>query len=528
MDFKVILLAVLAVAACATMTQETEAERPVDVLVYGYDEDGTGPISARHLALLESRGYVVKANNGPADADEMKDAKVVLAWRIGDAGDEDIREALEEYVYEGGRLLFLVDTPYSHCTSGSSDAPCHLDFTRDAFGFKFGSTVQYSTIYPAPGQEEHPIWNVPNKVSEFSDWCCDSYVEEIVDGDNIMVLSTVSGQSYRPAGYHTVQNVPAIIVNDNPDWNGGMVIGAGTNMIIGWQGPDTRLFENVLLFMLDDKTDITAPVIEGVEDRTFEAGGLSIQISMQMLGDITAKDSQDPDPYLVGYALAFDSKGDVAGPFAVQDENRFPVGTTVITWFARDAANNVSVKVQHITVSPKFETITDGFEDGQEWEEFGEVAEYVPSSGSTRAAFERYEFSIYSNAGNPAPSARISGDGFASYAGIQRDIRLDLLGDDDLFVGVDYTAGSSATAPFVVNANMQILDKDGNLLWGSWLGQGGTLKGGWQTFNYDVTEAVSGHDMVTVRLGVYDYWVAGWNVEAYFDNFYAGTERPSG
>ena len=36
-----------------------------------------------------------------------------------------------------------------------------------------------------------------------------------------------------------------------------MVIGAGTHMIIGWHGPDTRMFENVLLFMLDDMTDVT-------------------------------------------------------------------------------------------------------------------------------------------------------------------------------------------------------------------------------------------------------------------------------
>ena len=524
MDSKVVLLAVLAVAACATMMQEADAERPVDVLVYGYDEDGNGHISAGHLALLESRGYVVKANNGPADADEMKDAKVVLAWRTGIAKDENVKKALEEYVYEGGRLLLTVNTPYQKCTSGSSDAPCQHDFTRDAFGFKFDGSVQYSTIYPAPGQEGHPIWNIPHRVSEFSDWCCDAYVGEIVDEDNITVLSTVSGQSYKPTGYHTVQNVPAIIINDNPDWNGGMVIGAGTHMIIGWHGPDTRMFENVLLFMLDDTTDVTGPVIGGVEDRTFRAGTLPIGISMQMLGDITANDSQDPDPFLVGYALAFDSDGDVVGPFVIQDENLFPVGTTVITWFARDAANNVSVKVQHITVVPKFGTITDGFEDGQEWEEFGVVAKHVPSSGPARAAFEQYEFSIDSNAGSPAPSARISGDGFASYAGIQRDIQLDLLEGDDLFVGVDYTAGSGPTVPFVVNANMQILDKDGGLLWGSWLVRDGTLEDGWQTFRYDVTEAVSGHDVVTVRLGVFDYWASGWNVEAHFDNFYAGTE----
>ena len=217
MDFKVVLLAVLAVAACATMMQEAKAERPVDVMVYGYDEDGKGPINTGHLALLESRGYVVKGNNGPADADEMKDAKVVVGWRIGIQNDGNVKKALEEYVYEGGRLLLLTDTHYGHCTSGSSDAPCHLDFTRDAFGFKLDGSVQYSTIYPAPGQEGHPIWNTPHRVSEFSDWCCDAYVEEIVDEDNITVLSTVSGQSYKPTGYHTVQNVPAIIINDNPD-----------------------------------------------------------------------------------------------------------------------------------------------------------------------------------------------------------------------------------------------------------------------------------------------------------------------
>ena len=84
----------------------------------GYDEDGKGPISAGHLALLESRGYVVKGNNGPADADEMKDAKVVVGWRIGPPTDENITKALEEYVYEGGRLLMLTDTNYSSCIPG--------------------------------------------------------------------------------------------------------------------------------------------------------------------------------------------------------------------------------------------------------------------------------------------------------------------------------------------------------------------------------------------------------------------------
>ena len=176
----VLLLAIMMVAATTTtyaaMPQEASAERSVDVLVYGYNEDGTGPVSAEHMALLESKGYTVSGNNGLADANEMKDAKVVLTWKVGGIANEDVREALTEYVNGGGRLLLLVGTAYAHCISGSEHDPCYFDFTREAFGFKFDGDVQYSILYPAPGQENHPIWNIPNQVSEFSDWCCDAYV----------------------------------------------------------------------------------------------------------------------------------------------------------------------------------------------------------------------------------------------------------------------------------------------------------------------------------------------------------------
>ena len=632
MHVKAVLLLAIIVTAATTyviMPQEASAERSVDVLVYGYNEDGTGAISAEHMALLESKGYTVRGNNGPADADEMKDAKVVLGLRVGDIANEDIRKTLTEYVYGGGRLLLLVNTYYQYCISGSEYDPCHFDFTREAFGFKFDGSVQYSTIYPAPGQENHPLWNVPNQVSEFSDWCCDAYVGEIEDEENITVLSTVSGESYRPTGYYTVQDVPAIIVNNNPNWNGGMVIGAGTHMIIGWHGPDTRMFENVLEFMLYDGTDRTAPAILGVNNMVFEADGPLTQISLEMIGNITAKDWQDPYPSLTGYALTFaPAKTAYVGnitlvtsmtghtltfgpwlpkpvPFLVQETNSLPVGTTVITWFARDAYNNVSTEIQYVTVQDTtppvmtvpadvvfettgmamtltdndygttnatdlvdptpaishdalesfpvgdtvitwratdsygnfaeavqtvtvtrlgFETISDGFEDGEAWDEFGGVASNVTSSESTRATFNGYEFGIDQGAGSPSPSARISGDGFASYAGIQREINLEFLGEDNLFVGIDYMAEGGG--PFAVNADIQILDEDGSLLHESWLGRGGIPDTEWQTFYYNVTDAVSGHDAVTVKLGVYDSWVIDWNVNVHFDNFYVGTAPP--
>ncbi len=84
---------------------------------------------------------------------------------------------------------------------------------------------------------------------------------------SLAAIATVSGSSYAPSGhadcpdcgdiiphnasyYTAVHNVPAIIVNDNPDFDGGMVIGAGMHMILGWQTPDLRLFENTIEFMI--------------------------------------------------------------------------------------------------------------------------------------------------------------------------------------------------------------------------------------------------------------------------------------
>ena len=218
-------------------------DRPVDILVYGYG-DGTGIIGKDHVALLESRGYAVEVSDGPAIASQMGRAKVVLGADVYDAGARDV---VTEYVYNGGRLLLLVNTEYAKC--GVTE-PCGYDFTAEAFGFGFDGSVQYSTIYPAVGGETHPVWNHPNALWEFTDWCCDAYVETITDPYNVKVLAIVSGESYKHGIYSTVSDVPAIVVNDNPEWNGGMAVGAGSHMVAGWHGPDTRMFDNLMAFML--------------------------------------------------------------------------------------------------------------------------------------------------------------------------------------------------------------------------------------------------------------------------------------
>ena len=225
MGFGIIVLSAVLAAAVVGMgiSQEASADRTVDVLVYGYN-DGVRPITAGHIALLESRGYVVETSGGPVAAEQMEMASVVVGWSLN-VKDAEARNALEEYVYGGGRLLLLLDTQYATC--GSEKVSCWYDFTKDAFGFKFDGDVSGGIILPVEGSEGHPVWNSPNMLSEFSDWGWDAYVGEITDTQNVQVIATVSGQSYKLGTYTRVLDVPAIVVNDNPAWGGGMVVGTG-------------------------------------------------------------------------------------------------------------------------------------------------------------------------------------------------------------------------------------------------------------------------------------------------------------
>ncbi|MCE2509326.1 MAG: hypothetical protein J4G04_08600, partial [Nitrosopumilaceae archaeon] len=246
-SWPVLLLAFLAVTVAGiTMPQEASADKPIDVLVY----DRSGIIGPEHITLLESQGYVVEVSDGSATAEQMEKASVVVGRTPGEQ-DAKVREALAEYVYGGGRLLLLVNTQYATC---GIEKPCWYDFTKDAFGFRFGGDVQHGAVRPAEGSEQHPVWSSPNTISELTDWCCDAYIEEIADEQNIKTLAVVSGQSYEHGVYSTVRGVPVIIVNDNPEWSGGMVVGAGLHIIAGWNEPDMRMFENLIAFMVSGAT----------------------------------------------------------------------------------------------------------------------------------------------------------------------------------------------------------------------------------------------------------------------------------
>ena len=237
--------------SAAAVPPERRAHRDVDVLVYGHPD----PITAEHVELLESRGYTVKTVDGPVAA-ELERASVVVGGAL-DVHDAGTREMLTEYVHGGGRLLLLVNTEYATC--GSPESPCWFDFTGDAFGFRFDGDVQSGALVPAAGSGQHPIWNEPNMLREFSEWCCDGYVGEITDAGNVTVVAAVSGKSYKHGEYTFVSEVPAVVVNDNPAWNGGMVVGTGRDMAAGWPGPDMRMFDNIVWFMMSGVHDGMSP-----------------------------------------------------------------------------------------------------------------------------------------------------------------------------------------------------------------------------------------------------------------------------
>ncbi len=184
-----------------------------------------------------------------------------------------------------------------------------------------------------------------------------------------------------------------------------------------------------------------------------------------------------------------------------------------------DQSNFVRVATEP---TPSFEAITDDYSDVDSW------TLHRTASSDYDTSNNRYVLGLDSNDGNPAPSGLISGDGFVATAGMKQTVDLRNLDEDDsLFIGVDYKATSNFASSSVTNAMLQIFDSHGSSIYTTWLNRGGTFNTGWQSFSANVTDAVSGHDDVSVWLGLTDSWIADWRQKAYFDNFYLGTTPPA-
>ncbi|MGH9923740.1 MAG: hypothetical protein ACRD38_13415, partial [Nitrososphaerales archaeon] len=74
-------------------------------------------------------------------------------------------------------------------------------------------------------------------------------VRDIFD-PNVKVLGRTSGSSPESGeGTIFVSNGAAIVVNENPAFSGGKVLGTGYNMLLGLGG-DFSMFDNIMSFML--------------------------------------------------------------------------------------------------------------------------------------------------------------------------------------------------------------------------------------------------------------------------------------
>ena len=409
----------------------------------------------------------------------------------------------------------------------------------------------------------------------------------------------------------TVTNNAKNLYNDNglgdydSDVNSWMLVLGGstyTSQINGrlnqWEG----IYDNVHIMSVSSETpDLTPPVLTIPDNVMFEANGFVTNIPDNVLGNANVTDNYDPDPFVAKYMFAVNNAG--TSPIYVHNASSFPLGTTIVSWYAIDAGGNISTKnqivrvqdtispvilapvdiilnstgsltaltsddygtaraidivdpaptvtsnapllfhvgnttiiwtatdssgnavnaTQTVTLTPAFKTIRDSFNNGTNWETYSMVSDYVPISGPDYTTFSNYAFTIEQQDGNPSPSARISGDGFTSYFAIQRNVTLSDLGENDLFVGIDYKATSATSASSVTNAKIELLDGDGSILYSNWLSRGGTVNTGWSTFSQNVTDAVAGSGIITIRLGLNDGWIANWSQNAYFDNLYVGT-----
>lgn len=212
-----------------------------DVIWYGASASG----SVDTVTHLQNLGLDVERRNRPLN--NLEEGRVVFIGPFGlSQFNATEKQTLQNYVNNGGRVILAVDTDYFHC---DPDTLCAMEISKD-YGFGFDGDIQGGELVPASGQSSHPIWTTPRSLSSFTSWCCDGYVNTITDS-NVKVLARTSGTSFE-TGEPTifVSNVAAIVVNENPSFDGGKVLGGGYNMIVGIG--DLRMIENIMTYLLGE------------------------------------------------------------------------------------------------------------------------------------------------------------------------------------------------------------------------------------------------------------------------------------
>ncbi|MGH9921185.1 MAG: hypothetical protein ACRD38_00375, partial [Nitrososphaerales archaeon] len=159
-----------------TIINNDQALTALDVIWYGASSASGNPPTDDGVVRLQNSGHNVEKRNRPLSG--LADATLVVITAQGQNQftTAEVTE-LTNYVNNGGRVIFAVDTDYFHC---NPDTLCAMEVARN-FGFGFDGDLQGGTITPEAGQASHPVWTTPNALSSFSNWCCDAYVRDIFD-----------------------------------------------------------------------------------------------------------------------------------------------------------------------------------------------------------------------------------------------------------------------------------------------------------------------------------------------------------
>jgi hypothetical protein len=140
--------------------------------------------------------------------------------------------------------------------------------------------------------------------------------------------------------------------------------------------------------------------------------------------------------------------------------------------------------------------------------------------GWTYFAGSGYSLTLDSGTGQPAPSARISGDGYAVDAGMQKAVDISgWTGTGELTLSLNWRAASDYSGSIVTNAQLKIDDADSGIsLYTETLVAGGTTDTGWRSYSKEISTIVKGHVSIRIVLYLHDGWTANWSQQNWYDN----------
>jgi len=214
-----------------TTSSSGEFLRDIKIIWYGVSVQGTcGDSDAADY--LRNKGYTVEKRDYTQLVENLNSTLLVIAAPQHHTFNSTEANNMINFVNNGNVIIFLADTDTDY------DPPWGLNVTEN-FGFHFEGQVDEVNVIPASGYENHPIWTTPNALSYMTtQW--DGTITSISDPLNVKVVGVVG-------------SIKMIVLNENPAWNGGRVLGTGYNVMAGCNeemGQLTNLIDNFVTYAL--------------------------------------------------------------------------------------------------------------------------------------------------------------------------------------------------------------------------------------------------------------------------------------